>query len=218
MRRVVLFSTLIVALLGTVPAEAMPWDRTPWNKGDEITIEGHVTDLEGKPLAGVVVLFEAARNSFRLRSFDRETRDRLQMPTRSREDGSFSFVWSWDSYYNTFSLAAALPTRDADGKAGYEIFTRREITTEIDAGVTPVTLPLSVENGQTLVWLQNYGERGGSAEQQRIYDELGRPDRIDTETDDNGVEIVSWWYFPRGAVYRFENGRLDGVTHFDPVP
>ena len=29
---------------------------------------------------------------------------------------------------------------------------------------------------------------------------------------------VAWWYFDRGMLYRFVDGRLESSTSFEPVP
>ncbi len=45
---------------------------------------------------------------------------------------------------------------------------------------------------------------------------MGRPDRLKT-FDYPDYEEVSWWYFADGKAYRFRDGKLDQVVHFEPV-
>jgi hypothetical protein len=55
-----------------------------------------------------------------------------------------------------------------------------------------------------------------SADEQRVYQEMGKPDRVERVQYPGSVE-VSWWYFEAGRAYRFRDGRLEQVVPFDPV-
>ncbi|HVR28057.1 MAG TPA: carboxypeptidase-like regulatory domain-containing protein [Thermoanaerobaculia bacterium] len=56
-----------------------------------------------------------------------------------------------------------------------------------------------------------------SADQRRIYEEMGKPDRVDRLELSKDAEEVAWWYFERGRSYHFRDGRLEQVVEFDPV-
>lgn len=56
-----------------------------------------------------------------------------------------------------------------------------------------------------------------SADEKRIYEEMGKPDRVDRLELSGGEEEVAWWYFERGRSYHFRAGRLEQVVEFDPV-
>ena len=182
-----------------------------YGKGDTVTISGRVTDSEGAPVDGVTVLLEVSRTSFSWRKFRKVTGNTLQIPVISGADGRYRHDWRWDGYYNTFALVVALPV-PARGGEELEALRRFEITQPVMQG-SPVDVPLMIEDVRYLGWLRRFSDGRASAEEKRVYRELGRPDRIDFA----GGDAAAWWYFAAGKVYRFAQGVLEEVETFDPV-
>ncbi len=50
-----------------------------------------------------------------------------------------------------------------------------------------------------------------SDDQRRVFEEMGKPDRVDRLEMPGGDE-VAWWYFGRGKSFHFRDGRLDQVS------
>ncbi|MCP4662781.1 MAG: carboxypeptidase regulatory-like domain-containing protein [bacterium] len=207
-----LVSVALMLLLAAVPAGLL-YART-YRTGDPVTITGQVSDAGGRPMAEVEVLLEVSRRTFKLRSFRREKRDTLRVPATTDQDGRYSIVWRWDSYYNTFELAVALAVRKA-GRDSIEVFTRVDVTEQVKGG-SPVVVPLVVEDTSYLESLREFLAGLASDDELRVYREMGRPDRIDAGESGQDPES-SWWYFEAGKVYRFRGGELQQVTHFEPV-
>lgn len=205
---VVLLALLVTGMAAPLAA------RAPYRTGDTVRINGRVTGADGGPLGEVTVLLEVSRTAFKLRRFRREKGDTLQVSVTADEDGRFAIDWRWDSYYNTFELAVALPVR-RDGRDSVEIFTRVDVTEKVRAG-SPVSVALEVENSGYLQWLREFLAGLASEDEIRIYREMGRPDRVDKDEGGEAPESA-WWYFEAGRVYRFRAGELEQVTHFEPV-
>jgi hypothetical protein len=53
-------------------------------------------------------------------------------------------------------------------------------------------------------------------DERRIFDEMGNPDRVQRILSGDHEE-VSWWYFESGKTYRFKDGILEQVVHFEPI-
>ncbi len=153
--------TLVLSPNLVVPAAADSFRR-----GEYITIRGHVTSLDGAPLAGVTVLLEPSRRAFRLSKMfqpkhRREQTDRLQIPTVSGGDGVYSFEWRWDPYYNTFELAIAVPRESGDQKS-YEVLHRTDFTDRMMDG-SPVEVTLEVEDPSRLSATRPWSPTTGGA-------------------------------------------------------
>lgn len=189
--------------------------KEPYRKGQMVTVRGQVIGARGRPLAGVSVLFEASRNAFRLKKLRREVSDTLQVPAVADDDGRFSFDWRWDPYYNVFALAVALPVRQG-GRETYETFYRLEITGQVTRA-NPLDVGLVLPDTAATAELRAFLESVKSDDEKRVFQEMGWPDRVDTGKTDYDPDR-SWWYFEAGEVYRFRDGKLDRVDHFDPVP
>jgi len=185
-------------------------------RGTPIKISGHVLDTSRTPLRGVTVLLETSKRPsglFKKRK-KKETVDKVSLPTKANAEGSFTFDWPWDPYYDTFTLAVALPINQRDRRT-FEILHRIDITVDLFAG-TLGEIELVVEESEGLVWLRRFLGDEASADQRRIFEELGRPDRYDAPEEEGGE--AAWWYFTAGKVYWFKEGRLDQVVHFESIP
>lgn len=206
---------MVLVLCGALPVQAKLFGRKgPFQNGDLVKISGQVTDTAGMPLADVSVLLAVSRTAFKLRRLSRQTSDTLWVPTTTSADGSYLIDWSWDDYYNTFSLTVALPVRKGESEA-YETFLQQDITEDVMRG-NPVVVNLRLADASYLRWLQAFTANLASADERRIFGEMGRPDRVDNE-ERRGVKHSSWWYFAHGRVYRFADGKLEQVVPFDPI-
>jgi len=207
--QLLVLSTAFLLLSGTfTPAFAA---RAPYSKGDPVTITGRVTDSDGKPVANVTVLLELSRKAFQLRKLRRIKGNTLRVPVNTTADGGFRHDWQWDGYYNTFELAVAMPTLRG-GHDQFEVIHRTEITQPILQG-RPVNHPIVLEDTSYLEWFRRFLDGRASAEEKRVFDEMGRPGRIDV----HGDEAYAWWYFEAGKVYRFRAGALEQIEPFDPI-
>ncbi len=206
-------------LLLPLPAVADALHR----KGDHVLFSGRVTGADGEPLGNVTVLLELSRNSFSWRRFKQVKKNTLRIPVIATVDGQYLHDWRWDGYYNTFELAVGIPSK-ASGAAGaedYEILHRTDVTEPVlkaarpqgtDRSI-PIVTPLVVEGIGDLGWLRRLLSGTAGAEENRIFGEMGRPDRVDA--DDDGA--TAWWYFEAGKVFRFRAGALEQVEHFEPI-
>ncbi len=203
-----LIAVLACALLwGADAAEC----KAPYKKGDHVAISGKVTDGGGQSVGQVTVLLELSRTGFRLSRFKRVKSDTLQIPVIASSDGRYEHTWRWDGYYNTFELAVALPVRQG-GRDAFEVVHRLEITPQVEQG-SPVTVPLVVKDTAYLRWLSRFVDGRAGAEERRVFEQLGRPDRIDS----HGEEVFAWWYFEAGKVYRFRDGEIEQIEPFEPI-
>jgi len=218
---------LAVALaMPTAALEALPFfNKGPYRKGDPVTLSGQVTDAAGRALGGVTVLLEVSRNVFHLRRLGRETTGTLRLPAVADDAGRYRLDWRWDPYYNELALLVALPVRTAPsggtegestaGRDGYEVFYRREITAEVGGG-SPVEVALVLPDATAYDALRTFLASLTSADEKRVYQEMGRPDRVDVAQAHYDPDRT-WWYFAAGKAYRFRDGRLDQVVRFEPI-
>lgn len=220
MMRAGLQATAIVAALLCVPSPATA--DALHRKGDHVLFSGQVTGADGKPLGNVTVLLELSRNSFSWRRFKQVKKNTLRIPVTATVDGQYLHDWRWDGYYNTFELAVGIPSKRGDGgRDDYEILHRADVTETVLKGdrpqgtdrSIPVVTPLVVEGVGDLGWLRRLLSGNAGAEESRIFDEMGRPDRVDAH--DDGAN--AWWYFEAGKVFRFRDGALEQVEHFEPI-
>ena len=219
-----LLPVLAGLLLTPPPAVAWPWGGG-YRQGDHVLFSGQVTDTEGQPVAGVTVLLELSRGSFSVRRFKQVTKNTLRVPVTTTVDGRYLLDWRWDGYYNTFELAVALPvTKGAGvppGRPEFEVLHRIDVTGRVRQSApekggerdVAVVTPLVVEGTGDLGWLRRLLDGDASAEERRIFREMGRPDRADVHKRGGSA----WWYFEAGKVYRFRDGALDQVEHFEPI-
>lgn len=186
-----------------------------YTQGDRIQITGIVSDPQGQPIEGVRVVLEASRNVFSLREMRRVDQDVRRVAATTDRAGSFTIEWPWDSYFNKFELAAGVPVRKAGGRENLQELARMDVTSKILAG-NPVVTAVVIENRQFIDRLREFLATVSSDDERRIYQEMGKPDRVRTVRYPDHEE-ASWWYFESGRMYRFRDGRLEQVVPFDPV-
>ena len=208
LHRVLAFSLLLLLVL---PLGLL---AGPYPEGEYIEITGTVADGSGLPIPDVHVLFRAARKSFSISQFGNTTRDQVEQKVKTDPHGQFSFRWRWVEYYNRYDILVVVPRRSAAGDS-FDVLSQLDISKRIRKG-SPVVVALTVEEGEFLNELRDFLASIDSEDEQRIYDEMGNPDRVQRIEHPTHDEI-SWWYFQAGKAYRFRDGELQQVVHFDPV-
>lgn len=193
------------ALLWAAPAEGKR------KNGEIVRITGQVLDPDGQPVDGVIVVLAATKSSYSFLKRQKTVEPPLRQTAAVDARGRFELEWHWDRYYNDFTLFAGLEV-SRGGAPGFERLTSEQnISDRLKLeGPTHVTLTLN-QHGYA-DWLKRFLTDRSSPDEEKIFREVGRPDRIRT----HGRES-SWWYFELGTVYRFENGKLEQVIHFDPM-
>lgn len=191
-----------------------PEGSRPPENGDRVWVAGQVTDARGAPVVGIPVVFEAFRSSFNLRRFERREKDFRRVETVTDERGRYRLEWLWDDYFNRFRVGVAV--HHAPGEEPR--FLEHEDTglgRRLEASGSAI-VPLVIENVELLDAIRRFEATLESDDQRRIYRQLGYPDEVQTVELSSGRE-ATWWYFRRGEVYRFADGRLQDVEKFEPV-
>jgi hypothetical protein len=204
-----LLLVVLAALLAATPTAAAPYEQ-----GQRIQFTGLISDRQGRPLTGVQVVLEVTRTYFSMRHLRREQVDTRKVRGTTNERGEYSLEWPWDSYFNHFELAVGVPVRKARAEQLQEL-ERLDVTKRAAAGA-PVVSAIVVQNAAFIAHLREFLTSVRTDDQHRVYDEMGRPDKVETVQYPSSAE-VSWWYFETGRVYRFRDGHLEQVVPFDPV-
>ena len=209
---------LLVGLAGASPTESQFWKRgeKPYADGTEITITGQVADLSGNPVADVTVELFAIRRAVKLGRKTNEIEREVSVSTTTNERGEYTLPWTWYRYYNEFALEAHLAVPTGKDSFRKEVLARTELNNRIEQG-SPVIVPLTVTDPEFLNTFRAFVTGLDSDDEQRVYREVGRPDKVDVLELPDRVE-QAWWFFRYGQVYRFIDGRLDQVERFEPIP
>lgn len=203
-----------LAALSAPPADAFPGIGSRYESGERIEVKGLVTDPEGRPIEDVRVVLELARETFDFRSFGRTKKKVTPVAATTNARGEFSIVFPWDDFYNDFQLAVGVPVRGSKGDK-FVPLERKDLTRRIDKG-SPVVASVVVQNAEFIRNLRTFLASVDSDDERRVYERMGRPDRVKI-TKSPGRDEVSWWYFEAGRVYRFVDGALRGTEDFNPV-
>jgi len=204
--------TVLWVLLAAAPLAAAHYAQ-----GDRVQVTGAVTDPQGRPLSDVRVSFEATRTYFSIKRFQRtQTEEIRRVAATTDAAGQYTIAWPWDSYFNHFELVVGVPVRKARQESLVEL--AREDVTERLQGGSPVVASLVVQtkNAEFVGKLREFVASVRSDDERKVYDEMGRPDKVE-RVEYPGRTEVSWWYFDAGRVYRFKDGRLEQVVPFEPV-
>jgi hypothetical protein len=201
-------ATLLLAAL------AMPASAVKYASGERIEITGIVSDSQGTLLPDLKIVLEASRRSFSIRHFHKIEVDSVRVSSVTDERGEYSVHWPWDEYYNHFELLVTVGVRDTEGEK-LRILERVDLTPKIKKG-NPVVATVSLEDTEFLTSFREFLASLRSEDQKRLYRDMGKPDELKT-IDLPQHREVSWWYFESGKVYRFRDGTLVQVIHFDPV-
>lgn len=203
---------LATVLAAAAPAAPNPFRKGPYKKGQIVTVTGQVIDAQDQPIRGVTVIFGVSREAFQLSKMRREEGAVLRTPVEVDDNGRFRIDWRWDPYYNRFALAVAVPVSGGD----YEFFHEIEVTGNVLQS-NPSDVGLKVPDSAPLRELLAFLKSLDSEDEKRVFEEMGRPDRIDTAQAHYDPDHT-WWYFEAGKVYRFKDGTLEQVAQFEPVP
>lgn len=198
-------------------AAASPLAAARIAQGENVQVTGVVTDPQGRPLSNVRVSFEATRTYFSVRRFQRtQTEEIRRVAATTDAGGQFTIAWPWDNYFNHFELVVGVPVRKARKETLVEL-AREDITRRFQGG-SPVVVSLVVQakNAEFVTKLRELLASIQSDDERRVYDEMGKPDKVERVVYPGRTE-VSWWYFDAGRVYRFKDGRLEQVVPFEPV-
>jgi hypothetical protein len=214
LRRLLPAWCVLTALAAALLATAGALSAAPYEDGQRVQFTGMVSDKQGQPLAGVKVVLEISRTYFSVRHLRREAVDMRKVSGTTNERGEYSLEWPWDSYFNHFEIAVGVPVRKAREELLEEL-ERADVTQRALAG-SPVVSAVVVENAAFITHLREFLASVRTDDERKVYDEMGRPDRVETVNYPGWAEI-SWWYFETGRVYRFRDGRLQQVVPFDPV-
>ena len=186
-----------------------------YDQGQRIQVTGVVTDSQGQPINNIRVVLEVSRTYFSMRELRRTAgKDVRRVSATTDARGNYTVEWPWDSYFNHFELVAGVPVHTKAGETVQEL-ARQDVTRRVDAG-TPAVIGVTIENRQFLDNLRQFLASIQTDDQRKIYQEMGKPDRIRNVQYPSHLES-SWWYFESGRVYRFRDGRLEQITPFDPV-
>ena len=186
-----------------------------YDQGQRIQVTGVVVDSQGQPINNVRVVLEVSRTYFSMRELHRTAdKDVRRVSATTDVRGNYTVEWPWDSYFNHFELVAGVPVHTRSGETVQEL-ARQDVTRRVDAG-SPAVVGVTIENRQFLDNLRQFLASIQTEDQRKIYQEMGKPDRIRNVQYPGHLES-SWWYFEAGRVYRFRDGRLEQITPFDPV-
>ena len=205
-----------ILILSAMSAISSPAAAARYAQGERVQVTGNVTDAQGQPLSDVRVTFEATRTYFSVRELRRtEDKEVRRVSATTNAAGQYTLEWPWDSYFNHFELVAGVPVRVKGGTERLEELERQDVTRRVLAG-SPSVVGMTVENRQFLDNLRQFVASVQTDDQRKVYQEMGKPDRIRNVQYPGHLE-ASWWYFESGRVYRFRDGRLEQVVPFDPV-
>ena len=205
----------MLALLGTIAFPA-PGDaaRSPYEPGEKVRLTGVVTNASGEPIEDLEVVLEAARLGLHVGPFGKAPREVVRGSTRTDAKGQFSLQWNWNPRFDRYELIVAVPVQGPGGPDLHAL-SRTDITRRVLQG-SPIAVPTVIEDTKFLETLRTFLASLDTADEKRVYGEMGRPAKVESIEYPDRVE-TSWWYFERGKVFRFVDGRLTGTDTFDPV-
>ena len=210
------FQPALLWLLGLLVAGSLTAAAAArYDQGQRIQVTGVVTDSQGQPISNIRVVLEVSRTYFSMRELRRTAgKDVRRVSATTDARGNYTVEWPWDSYFNHFELVAGVPVRTKTGETVQEL-ARQDVTRRVLAG-SPAVVGVTVENRRFLDNLRQFVASVQTEDQRKVYQEMGKPDRIRNVQYPGHLE-ASWWYFESGRVYRFRDGRLEQVVPFDPV-
>jgi hypothetical protein len=185
-------------------------------QGEEVEVTGRVTDPTGRALPGIAIQLKASHSTLSLRRMSRLETHPTYVQTVTDKRGDFHFTWKQHEFYDQFSIAAGLKV--AADAGGFEEIQRVDLTDRfrLPGAAGGVVVPIEVERTPRVDRYVAFVESITSDDQQRVFEQLGQPEKTD-RLQLAGQEEVTWWYFRRGKAYRFESGRLELVIPFEPV-
>lgn len=199
----------VLAILATAPAESARYAR-----GELVVVTGRVADAEGQPLPGVEVILSGHRRDLDLWNLKMSERGHSDLSAITAGDGAYTIDWRWDPFYNRFGLSAGIRQTIGGEETFWEVASA-DLTRAVKRG-SPVVANLTIERAAEVRELQAFVATLDGDDARRVYQELGKPDKV-RKIQLPRHEEVTWWYFDRGMMYRFVDGRLDSSESFEPV-
>ncbi|HET9765960.1 MAG TPA: hypothetical protein VFS60_03880 [Thermoanaerobaculia bacterium] len=196
------------------PAAASLFRRSPYEAGQQVTVQGVVRDAKGQPLGDLRVTLEASRTGFSLYPWGNHKREVATGSAHTTAAGEFGLQFPWNGHFTHFELVVAVPVATAQGEDQHELW-RDDITRRVQQG-SPVAVPVELADTAFLETLRQFLGSLRTDEERNTYRQVGRPDRVDNTSYPDRLE-TAWWYFRAGKVYRFRDGRLEKVEEFSPV-
>lgn len=202
---------LVAALCASAPARAK---KTPYVRGETVVFTGTVTDGAGDPVADLEVVLEASRHSYDYLRFKRRTPVTRETRSSTSSDGSFEIRWPWAKGFNRFELHFGI-TVAGPGGGTFHVLHKEDLSKRIHLG-SPVVTTAQIEDTSFLESFRDFLAGLVTADQERVYREAGKPDKVRERVSATHTEI-DWWYFDFGKVYRFRDGKLIEVEDFTPL-
>lgn len=207
--------TAALLVLALCPAMATPAAAaSPYATGDRVQVTGQITDRQGKPLSDMRVVLEVSRSYFDLRQFRTDRKEVRRVTAATNARGEYALEWPWDPYFNTFELLVGVPVRKGQGDK-LEVLAREDLTKRLERG-SPVVVSPVVDNAALVSKVRDFVGDLSSEDERRVYQEMGKPDEVKRLVLPDRAE-ATWYYFERGRMYRFLDGRLEQVVPFDPI-
>jgi hypothetical protein len=188
--------------------------RFPYESGQTVVVQGVVSDRAGQRLDDLDVVLEASRLGVGVYPPGQRKREIVTGSTKTDTDGEYALELDWNRRFNHFELVVGVPVATPQGEVMQEL-ARVDITRRMGQG-SPVAVPVTLEDTSFLSTLREFLGALRTADEQRVYRETGKPDRVDRIRYPDRQE-AAWWYFRLGKVYRFRDGSLERVEDFTPV-
>lgn len=204
---------VLLVLLVFFPCTA-PMTAADEGPASPLTVTGSVLDAAGQTLEGLQVVLTASKVSLSIKPFGRVPRKFSERTVLTNKNGEFTVQWPWERGYNRFELKVGVPYRDGAGDRLYVLETR-DLTKRVKASRSVVVM-VQIVDTSFIEARKRFMETLVSADQRRIYQELGQPQRADTVNTGEQTE-VTWWYFKVGRLYRFADGELIEEKDFEAV-
>jgi hypothetical protein len=211
-------ATGLVALMATPSwGRGSVYQDDPYRRGETIEIGGSVTDPTGAPVEGMTVVLLASHRGFELRNLRRVEEGLVRLAATTDAQGRFAIQWTWNPYYDTFRIRAeGAPGAPAvAGGQNAVVLSEVDLTRRIGEG-SPVVVALEVADAGPHRAREAITSAPHSDDQKRVFEQMGKPDRVD-RLEMSGGDEVAWWYFERGKSFHFRDGRLDQVSEFEPL-
>lgn len=208
---------IVVGVCLAAPAGAAwsPFKKKSYPDGHQVEITGVVTDNGGQPIEDLLIMLEGSRKSFKATKMRYEKDNPVKVSARTDARGEYRLSWKWHRYYNHFDLTAIVPYLAAGGSEAVETLATLELDDRIRQG-SPVVASLTLSDRAFLDSIRGFIAALDTGDEQEVYQEMGKPDKIETLRFPDRVE-QSWWYFNQGKTYRFRDGALEQIVDFDPV-
>ncbi len=204
----------LAALAALASTPALAEAVAPYQEGEEVVVSGVVTDRDGEPIPDLRVALVISRSTFSFLKMTKVQREPRRVTTVTGADGEFRLAWPWHEFFNHFELEVGLVVQEPAGER-LEPLERLDVSRRILQG-GQVVVAVTVADSAPVAEYRAFLDSIASDDQRRIFEQKGRPGRVD-RADLAGRIEVTWWYFGSGQAFRFEDGRLEQVVDFDPV-